>query len=456
MDPASLARCSSHERPPRGPQQARTATTDVHGRFVLRGLPEDVADHGDFRVEVQIDGWPRQFFGGVYQSTDGAVFTATPGEPLQIDDQTLLDGISVGGAVSGPDGPVAEGVAHAYSPSEVVEAPIVDGRYLAVGLPPGPVQAWTEIPGLAQTYAPNSDRPVAGIPVLDEGAIYDTLDITAPAEAVFSGRLDGGGAPVGGIGVLLYNDARTVALGGRTADDGTFAIGQLHAGQYQLFVYGAGNDFLDDYVRDEGGAVAMFGVPTSLVYDVPLVRAATIEGTLTEDPGGGPVYGATISAETADGGQRYSADSDFDGRYRLTGLPMGVYRLRAEYDAYCETDIGWTTTWYPGTSNAFLAGGVTVAPGDRVEWDAVMGRDADRDEMGDAWEADNGLDPTVADGDLDADGDGYTNLEEYLLGTDPTSDPPPPAGPCGCGGGFGAGPVGIAVAGAMMRRRRRA
>jgi hypothetical protein len=41
--------------------------------------------------------------------------------------------------------------------------------------------------------------------------------------------------------------------------------------------------------------------------------------------------------------------------------------------------------------------------------------DTDGDGMPDEWEGDMGLDPrSAADGSADADGDGYTNVEEYL------------------------------------------
>ena len=41
--------------------------------------------------------------------------------------------------------------------------------------------------------------------------------------------------------------------------------------------------------------------------------------------------------------------------------------------------------------------------------------DSDRDGMSNQWEKAHGLDPSnPADGPLDRDGDGYTNLEEYL------------------------------------------
>lgn len=46
--------------------------------------------------------------------------------------------------------------------------------------------------------------------------------------------------------------------------------------------------------------------------------------------------------------------------------------------------------------------------------------DADSDGLPDAWEAEHGLNSSdAADQALDADGDGYTNLEERLNATDP-------------------------------------
>ncbi|HEY6021434.1 MAG TPA: hypothetical protein VIY48_16465, partial [Candidatus Paceibacterota bacterium] len=40
--------------------------------------------------------------------------------------------------------------------------------------------------------------------------------------------------------------------------------------------------------------------------------------------------------------------------------------------------------------------------------------DTDGDGMPDSWELDHGLNPNVADGNADRDGDGYTNIEEYI------------------------------------------
>ena len=49
--------------------------------------------------------------------------------------------------------------------------------------------------------------------------------------------------------------------------------------------------------------------------------------------------------------------------------------------------------------------------------------DSDDDGIADGWEVDNGLDPlSSADGNGDNDGDGFTNLQEYLADRDPRSD----------------------------------
>jgi hypothetical protein len=47
--------------------------------------------------------------------------------------------------------------------------------------------------------------------------------------------------------------------------------------------------------------------------------------------------------------------------------------------------------------------------------------DNDSDRMGDSWEISSGLNPGVADATLDTDGDGMTNLEEFIAGTEPTN-----------------------------------
>ena len=56
-----------------------------------------------------------------------------------------------------------------------------------------------------------------------------------------------------------------------------------------------------------------------------------------------------------------------------------------------------------------------------IAFDNPLFADADKDGMDDAWETAHGLNPAANDRQGDADADGLTNLQEYLLGTRPTA-----------------------------------
>ena len=96
-----------------------------------------------------------------------------------------------------------------------------------------------------------------------------------------------------------------------------------------------------------------------------------------------------------------------------------------------ETRRGGTT--YEGTAyerdrkvaDASKPSGMIDSPHDVGGWPALASApsppDSDHDGMPDAWEKKFRLDPrAAADRGLDTDDDGYTDIEEYLNGTDPT------------------------------------
>jgi len=68
--------------------------------------------------------------------------------------------------------------------------------------------------------------------------------------------------------------------------------------------------------------------------------------------------------------------------------------------------------------------GIITTPSDVGGWPNLQGGpapvDSDHDGMSDTWEKQYNFNPAkVDDGPMDADGDGYTNVEEYLNGTNP-------------------------------------
>jgi hypothetical protein len=96
---------------------------------------------------------------------------------------------------------------------------------------------------------------------------------------------------------------------------------------------------------------------------------------------------------------------------------------------------------------------VTLSAGEgRSGVDFALPGDDDHDAMGDTWEEENGLDSARDDAAEDPDGDGIPNVDEYLLGSDPTGA----ALATGCCGGKETATAWVALAAAFLGRRRRA
>lgn len=138
------------------------------------------------------------------------------------------------------------------------------------------------------------------------------------------------------------------------------------------------------------------GVGTGAVFNVsPVVEGVNIATASVTDSGGKTTV-VTITVE--------AVFDDNDGLTEAEEIGLGTNPADADSDDDGANDGDEVNTH--GT-NPLLA-------------------DTDGDGMPDGFEVDNGLDPlSAADAALDPDGDGDTNLEEFLAGTDPQAAPPP-------------------------------
>lgn len=437
----------------------RVTYTDAEGRFVLSGLDADPDLPTTWRCEVQIDGWPRQFLGPGYDDEDAEVFAADLGVEEDLGAFTLLDGISVAGTVRGPDGPVSGGTIYAYASSQVVVTSIEsDGTYLARGLPPGNVITWASSAGYATTYYPDADRPGESVTASEEGTDLEGVDLSLPEEATFTAHVsvsDGSGARWRDASVLLYNSTYTVGRGEPFDSDGNVTIDALFPGEYTLYLYGQDGGLVSDFIRD-GAEPRVFTVDGDTEVDIVLDPANRLSGTVRDELGE-PVYGAQISVWRAEDDTDLSATTDHDGAWVIDGVGVGTWSLSARYLYYCPRDPGYVAVWWEDALTEADEAKLALGEGElREGLDLVMPRDADHDAMGDSWERENGLDDTRDDGAEDPDGDGFTNLDEYLLGTDPTSADGGGPGGCACGGKGEAGAAGLLLLGlAGLARRRR-
>jgi hypothetical protein len=460
--PVAGARVSARSLSPTPVAQTRVAATDDDGRFRIRGLPPDAGANGTFAIEVEGGGVPSQFVPRAYALAGATPFTVTPGTPVEIGAFELLPGVSLSGTVVGPDGAPDEAEVVAYAPSETVEGRYADGTYVVRGLPPGDVLVWAYSPGLATTYWPSSGVPDARVSLPDEGDHQDGVDIALAAEGVLEGRLVGDAFEA--TSVVVFDETRQVGVGAAVESDGSFSAGTLAAGRYVVFVDGERDGYVEDFLRDDAGAELLFTVAAGEVTDagsVDLPRAGTVTGTVTDRGTGGPLYGAVVVAVGGTTGQRRSASTRKDGTFELAGLVPDRWALQVQFFPACPGEPGYLTVHYPNEVNSSLATSIDIEPGEAVTWDPVVPPDVDADGMDDVWESENGLDPAIDDSALDPDGDGFTNLEEFLLGTDPTvnvdEDPDTDDPGCSCesvGSPVGIGAIGVGVAAFAVRRRR--
>jgi hypothetical protein len=118
-----------------------------------------------------------------------------------------------------------------------------------------------------------------------------------------------------------------------------------------------------------------------------------------------PYYGATDDANTAFmrvtdyAGARWWSRAAVDARL-ISETRAGTGKIVAWADDPFNTSASEGTEWRSLVATPMIA--------------RPAGFDTDQDGMPDTWETAHGFNPSVADDKGDADGDGYTNLEEYL------------------------------------------
>lgn len=426
---------------------SRTTTTGDDGGFFVGGL---VATSGVVRVAFEEAGvLPQQYFGGGYSESDTAVQFPLTGTATELGSFTALPGITVTGTITGPDGPVADGVVYVYAGGQAVGVTIAsDGVYTARGLPPGDVLAWADVDGLGMTYWPGEPAPTTTEKVGAEGAVV-TQDIPMPAESVFTLQLLGDG-DLSNASATLYDATYTVGRVRVADDDGVVTFDGLWPGDYSVSI-GTTDTWQGELVDET------FAVDGATDGEVELEPAAHVTATLVDEDGAPArgAYGAVTESEAI----AALATVEEDGTVRIDGLGDGVHHFEAWSAWSCPSDPGWVRMWWDDARTDALATPFSLTGGEETDLGEVtMLADDDHDGMGDTWETEEGLDPTRDDAGEDPDGDGYTNLEEWQLDTHPATVDAAAAG-CGCTteattGGWAAG-CGVGVGVAAARRRRR-
>lgn len=306
------------------------ATSDPGGAFRVEGLAP-----GRYRLVVEAPGFARTSIREV----------AVPrGSPLVVE---MGAAAIIQGVVTLADGRMAAGA----------EVTFVGGaELLAVATGPGGGYSAEVHPGSYRVAAVlGSATGTFPHPVAIAAGSTARADVRLGAASSLAGRVhDHAGAPIqGALAVLSPARAAGEVARALSRDDGTFEVGPLAAGEYDL-------DFVADgrSRASRSGLVVLAGQRFEI--DVRMDGVGSVEGVV-RDPDGAPVEGARVSGGKTWGGAAGSvpaaAVTGADGRYALPGLETGVTTIRARRS---EGLLGARRT-------------VEVEAGRRVDADFVLG-----------------------------------------------------------------------------------
>jgi 5-hydroxyisourate hydrolase-like protein (transthyretin family) len=275
--------------------------------------------------------------------------------------------------------------------------------------------------------------------IVAEGETVEGIDAMLEKAGVVSGTVtDPDGAPLHDIHVIAYewneiernwnwvNDVYT-------GEDGGYRLGTgaVESSSYRLefshdeYIYAT--EVYDNAANlDSGTDIVVAGGELVAGIDAVLSPSAAISGIVT-GPDGAPLGNIFVEAYEWHETRLYGnwvngVYTGEDGRYFLrTGAVQGSYRLKFSDDQ----DI-YLTEVYDNAVDLYSGTDIAVAPGAVVSnINAALSRtlagraDMDRDGLPDEWEILYFSNPTLAAADEDPDGDGQSNLEEYIAGTHP-------------------------------------
>jgi hypothetical protein len=358
--------------------------TDGAGLYTIGGLTA-----GTYRVQF-VD-YSGRYLNEVYddQATlDAGQDVVVPGTATVTDiDASLGEASSIQGTVTGPDGstPVEGAFVSAWInagfswiPSGSGSSTDENGNYTVGGLAPGTyrVQFNAGFQGYAAEFYNDASDVISATDIVAPATTTVTgIDASLSAGASISGTVTGpdGLTPLADIFVTAYIGGN--GYGASTDSSGSYTIGGLAAGTYQVeFRDPSGNHvteyYLDipdfnsalDVVLTEGAAVS--GINASLTL------AGRISGQVYGPDGFSAATGIQVVAYAWTGSfwsWVNSGDSDAAGAYSLGGLSAGTYRVQ-----FSDANAGdYISQVYSNATD--LSGGLDVVVSEGTE---VTGIDA--------------------------------------------------------------------------------
>jgi hypothetical protein len=265
------------------------------------------------------------------------------------------------------------------------------GTYTLRGLPAGTYDVSFKSTGfcpngtagnyVTQWYNHESDQNTATPVKVTVGKTTTGINAALVVGGSISGRVTrAGSTPLAGVcvGAFPVGSSSYVAFA-VTANDGTYSIPALMAGSYDVEFLPTGfggychaGNYVTQWWNDKTAqwtatAVTVTASKTTTTIDATMALAGAISGTVTSAATGKPIadicVGATGTVHGTPAGA--GAVTGSTGKYMLTGLPAGNYKVSFTIGRLCNgpTSGNYATQWYHGVATESAAGTVKVTAG---------------------------------------------------------------------------------------------
>lgn len=304
------------------------ALTDDEGAFVLEGL-----EAGIYEIKASAKGYSQ---GEVHVRNSSDIVP----EPLKI---VLKAGLAISGRVGDSSGNPLQGVkvrASARGEAGYVSGSAEtdeDGRYEIVSLSPGSYKVKARLRGYAENETGDVSPPAKDIDftLSDAGSIAGRVVEKKTGKPITRFRYRANRGHASDHSLFYFHGKE------QYSEDGTFETEQLNPDEYWLAVKAEG------YAPSRTEGIEVKSGETARV-EVRLGPEASITGRVLREKGPAPVFGARIALleEPEEGifnfgfGERDLIQepvlSDDSGAFRIYGLPVGKFKLKASHPDFSE------------------------------------------------------------------------------------------------------------------------